>query len=426
MYRLPTSDELRKAGFPYGKTPSENIPCGRESTEWLRTDPDAVVYLPSGTASGGNEMVHVTEVPGRDCLFAVWHQDSVEGARDGRILYSRSRDGQIWEEARMLAGVTPGREETEYMALAPYPIATPSGRIYVFYVQHTEASRRMLVPHIGLQMCRYTDDCGETWSEPVPVPRNVSPWDAPGRGDLKCMLVIQNPIRLADGRYLGAFSEFSDEAVFPYQVLGGNLCSYAVSYFAVFENLAEDPEPEDIRLTWLPDDPGGLHLMPEDPPYSSAQEPYVLQLPNGWLFVTLRNFAGCIRYSVSEDLGHTWRQPKPMRYADGTPFVNPDATPFLCDHGDGTYIQLYYGRAGGYEDMFAFRDRVLRAVGRFAPEEEQPIRFDKKGERYMAIDVAAGPRDNAEINLEASFTRFHGVPMLWYGDRKHYVLGKRL
>lgn len=426
MYKLPTSEELREANFPYGKTSSENIPCGRESTEWLRTDPDAVIYIPSITAAGGNEGVQVVEVPGRDCLFAIWHQDSVEGSRDGRIMYSRSKDGQIWEEACMLAGVNPGMEETEYMALFPYSIATPSGRIYVFYVQHNEESRKLLVPHTGFQMCRYTDDCGITWSEAVHVPRNVTPWDLPERGDLKSMFPAQNPIRLMDGRYLGAFSEFSDSEVFPYQYLGGNLCSYAVSYFAIFENIADDPEPEDIQITWLPDDPGGLHLVPEDPPHSSAQEPYVLQLPNGWLFVTLRNFKGCIQYSVSEDLGHTWREPKPMRFADGELFVNPDATPFICDIGNGEYVQLYYGRAGGYEDMFSFRDRVLRAVGKFAPEDEQPIRFEKKGELYMAIDVAAGPRDNAEINLEASFTCFHGIPMLWYGDRKHYVLGKKL
>ena len=119
MYRLPTSEELRKAGFPYGKTRTESIPHGRESTEWLRTDPDAVIYIPATAAEGGNEMVHVTEVPGKDCLFAVWHQDSIEGARDGRILYSRSRDGQIWEEARFLAGAAPGKEETEHGADKP-------------------------------------------------------------------------------------------------------------------------------------------------------------------------------------------------------------------------------------------------------------------------------------------------------------------
>ena len=198
-------------------------------------------------------------------------------------------------------------------------------------------------------------------------------------------------------------------------------------YFAIFENIAEDPKPEELRVTWLPDDPKGLCLQPEEPPYSAAEEPFVVQLPNGWLFTVLRNFKGFIYYTVSEDMGHTWREPQIMKFANGEPFINPVATPFLCDYGDGQYIQLYYGRAGSYEQMFEFRDQVYRAVGTFAPEEEQPIRFATQGELYMTADVMVGFRANSpEVNLEASFTRFHGVPMLWYGDRKHYVLGKKL
>ena len=78
--------------------------------------------------------------------------------------------------------------------------------------------------------------------------------------------------------------------------------------------------------------------------------------------------------------------------------------------------------------MFLSREKVYREEGVFAPEDEQPIRFEKKGELFMQLDVAAGSRVHIapEINLEASFSNFHGEPMLWYNDRKHYLLGKKL
>ena len=425
MYELSTSRQLIEAGMPYGKNEA-GYPCGREATEWLRTEPDAVVFLPTAAEESGNEHVQVLEVPGKDCLFAVWLQNTREGAPDSRIVYSRSKDGQIWMEPRILAGIDPGEAGEGYMAWIPCSIASPSGRIYVIYTQEVEESR-LLPLYTGLLMCRCSDDCGDTWSGPAVVRRPQNPWDPAGRGQLKCMYPMQNPIRMADGRYCAWFTQAVSPDIIPETELGGMSVPDCRAYFAIFENISDDPDPEELRVTWLPDDAKGLCLQPEEPPYSAVEEPFAVQLPNGWLFTVLRNFKGYIYYTVSEDLGHTWRVPQIMRFANGDPFVNPVATPFLCDCGDGRYIQLYYGHAGGYEHMCDFRDRVYRAVGRYAPEEEQPVRFDDKGELYASVDVMAGLRScSPEVSLEASYTRFHGVSMLWYGDRKHYVLGKRL
>ena len=92
-------------------------------------------------------------------------------------------------------------------------------------------------------------------------------------------------------------------------------------------------------------------------------------------------------------------------------------------------MQLYHGRCGdNYDQMFDFRDKVYRTYGTFAPEDEQPIRFEEKGDLYLSVDVAAGFRKHVtpEVNIQGSYTNFHGVPMFWYGDRKHYILGKRV
>lgn len=431
-FTLPTREELIVLGYPYGKTAS-NDPFGCETTEWLRTAPDSVLYSSSNPWEAGNEALGVVEVPGRDCLFAVWHQDSVEGDVDCRIMYATSKDGKHWSPARQLAGCCPGKKDEDYLASIPYVACADNGRIYVFYIQETAYAQelgisRALARMTGPQMCRVSDDCGETWSEPVHVPRFSCMWDLPEHGDYQSCFPVQMPIRLQDGRHLCAYSYFASNDVCPYQYLGGNLVSQAQVYFAIFENLAQGVDPQDLKITWLPDDPQGLHIDTQPSPLSTVEEPYVVQLPNGWLFVSLRNFMGSIYYSVSKDLGHTWRTPKPLCFTDGTPFANPVVTPFLCDYGDGRYVQLYYGRSGSYAEMFLFRDKVYRAEGIFAPEDEQPIRFEKKGELYMQLDVAAGSRVHIapEINLEASFSRFKGVPMLWYNDRKHYLLGKKL
>jgi len=427
MYKLPTRQELLEAGSPYGQI-YNGTPRGRMDTEWLRTNPDVVVYTSNEPERGGNEIVQVVEVPGRDCLFCVWHQDSIEMSWDHRIMYSRSKDGNIWEEGRMLVGCRPGKIGEDYMAGLPYVIATPSGRIYVFWTQETEESRP-IGRLWGIQRCCYTDDCGDTWSEPVDVPRNIkTPWEPEGRGDVKIMLVVQNAFRLKDGRYMCGFTQWVDPEIFPVPYLGGIGANDVRTYFAIFENIAEDPEPEDIRITWAPDDRNGLCLSPVEPPFSLAEEPFVVQLPNDWLFAVLRTIKGCIYYTVSEDLGHTWRELKPLRFADGELFVHPRFTPFFCEYDDGRYMLLYTGQSGEYKDMYNFRDRILQAFGEFAPEEEQPIRFQEKGTELFYLDVAVGPRmgNVPEINMQASFTRFHGKPMLWYSDRKHYVLGKQV
>lgn len=432
MYKLPTRQELLDAGAPYGIT-KEGSPLGREDTEWLRTEPDVVVYTPDILEEGGNEMVCVEEVPVHNCMFAVWQQNSWEGSSNDRVLYSRSKDGKIWEKAKMLAGVRPGKGDVDCVASCPFMAAAPSGRIYVFYIAHTEPIKE-IIPYdylTGLLLCTYTDNCGETWSEPVKMKRRWTPWDLPGQEEVQCNAAIQSPQHLKDGRLLISYTKFVPTQICPDVFPGGQLVRNMRASFAVIENFADSPKPEDFVMTWLPDDARGLGLGGEEglmDPMERLEEPFTVELPNGWWFTTVRTLKGSIYYTVSEDEGHTWREPKPMHYTDGTMFVNPNATPFICDCGDGKYMQLYYGKCSTYEYMFSFRDKLLQAFGTFAPEDEQPIRFEHKAQLWMQVEAAVGPRMHVtpEINLEGAYTCFRGEPMLWYCDRKHYILGKKV
>lgn len=429
MYKLVTKQELLDASAPYGIT-VEGIPLGREDTEWLRTDPDVVIYTSGGDLGGGNELLSVEVIPVHDCLFAVWQQNTVEGSSDDRVMYSRSKDGRIWEKARMLAGVRPGKSGEDCIASGPFMTAAPSGRIYVFYISHAEPLKEM-VPYgylTGRLMCTYTDDCGDSWSKPYQMPRRQTPWELPGQEEVQCNLVIQSPLHLRNGKCFISYMKLISDKVCPDVFPGNQLVRNMRPYFAVIENFAESPEPKDFQITWLPDQPEGIGIEGNRDPMERLEEPFTVELPNGWLFTSLRTLKGCIYYTVSKDGGHTWQEPKPLRYADGELFVNPNATPFLCQCGDGKYMQMYYGRCGGYELMFSFRDRLLQAFGTFAPEEEQPIRFCQKAKVFAQVDVAIGLRLHVtpEINVEGSYTYFHGEHMLWYSDRKHYILGKKI
>ena len=157
-FTLPTREELLAQNCPYGIT-SDGDPFGCETTEWLRTQPDSVIFSSSNPDEAGNEMVGVVEVPGRDCLFAVWLQNTVEGEIDDRVMYAISRDGKIWTKARRLAGCRPGMSAEDDMASCPYAMCADNGRIYVFYTQETAESRSLAKSRVagrmtGPQMCR--------------------------------------------------------------------------------------------------------------------------------------------------------------------------------------------------------------------------------------------------------------------------------
>jgi len=427
MYKLPTKQQLLDAGAPYGSMPN-GYPKGMEATEWLRTEPDAVIFIPDTgvPADSANEHIHVAEVPGKDCLFAVWQQNTIEGSANTRVVYSRSRDGQIFEPPKMLAGVRPGKEKEDILACHPFMVAAPTGRIYTFYVRHLEPQTVPVYYATGFLACTYSDDCGDTWSEPVNIRYRENCREGLDKEEAQTLVVLQSPVILKDGRCLISYSNLPPKETYPYGYLDGMLVCGNRSFFAIIENFADNPSPEDFQITWLPDDDKGLVIKEQGMYLEYTDDPFVIELPNGWLYVCLRTLLGAIYYSVSKDGGHTWSDPKPQRFANGDVFVHPTATPFLCDCKDGRYMQLYNGRSGGYKEMFSFRDKVYRTFGRFAPEDEQPIRFEDKGELYLSADVAAGLRWEPEVNLEGAFTCFHGEPMFWYGDRKHYVLGKRV
>ena len=167
------------------------------TSDWKRTRPDLVLYLPKEPpyASEASDHVLVEVTPGGD-LLAIWTLATKEGAHDYRVVYARSKDnGVTWTPPQTIAA--PERPGT-YCNFG-WPVVSKSGRIYVFY---------NFAPGIGegfinaLMRCKFSDDDGYTWQDAgidMPYKRNPK-YDHPGPDVLSRCIVWQKPIRDAKDR----------------------------------------------------------------------------------------------------------------------------------------------------------------------------------------------------------------------------------
>lgn len=408
------------------------------TVEIQRTRPDFIVYAPQREATrdrldthdNGNEHFLVFESPGGD-LLALWTQSSYEGAKDHRIVIARSRDGgESWSSPRRIVG--PDRPGAGHMASWGFPIPSATGRLYVFWNQY-HGIDDVIHQFTGTMDCCYSDDDGETWSQPVTVPMPRSVMDHPDRSVPSNWIVWQRPMRDTHGRWMTGFTRWTSRAVAPPPPdpkFWGALDSRCE--FMRFDNIDEGVAPEDLRLTWFHCGTGGIQVpySREFPYVSVAQEPSWVTLPDGRLFTTMRTFAGAIYYSVSEDDGKTWRLAEPLRREDGGEVLKQS----LCccpiyPLSDGRYLLIYHnndGHAHGYgpKDTMHNRRPAYYAVGTWDPHGRQPIRFSDTRFLMDNDGVPLGPLGRLDLAVYTSFTEHAGRRVLWYPDRKFFLLGK--
>lgn len=417
------------ANYPAGQT-RDSVP----GKEWLRTNPDIIVFQPRNQEEGDNEHFLVFEAPRSKELLAIWTQSSVEGFGDNRAVIARSKDGVEWSEPRVIAGKGVGRNEPQ--ASWAFPIVSKKGRIYCFYTKETPKidSKQMT----GVMGCHYSDDNGHTWiaGKDIQVPRTR--FDNPDPEIPPNWIVWQKPIRDGKGRWIAGYTRWSS----PLAVKRPSKYwpdQDSRSAFMRFENIDENPDPEDIRITWLPKDREGLEVPHKTyPEISVSQEPALVLLPDKRLFVIMRTMTGNIWYSVSDDHGETWRNPEVLRYKDGgEPVNNPIAGTPLFRLSDGRYLLFFNnnnGKMGDYDQfkkvwnngnqLNFLRNPAYLAVGEFRPEAYQPIWFSQPKKILDTQGRAYGPKGTAEVAMYVSLTEWKGKRTLWYPDRKHFLLGK--
>ena len=408
----------------------------RLNQERQRTRPDYVVYTPKSldgsTNDTGNEHFLVFDGPDGG-LMAVWTQSHHEGHGDHRIMFARSDDeGRTWTEPTRLAG--PPVKGAGPQASWGFPMVTRSGRIYVLWNQH----RGLVDFHhqmTGSMDGRYSDDAGSTWSEPETVPMPRSRYDHPDPAYQGNWIVWQKPERLSGGRYFVGYTRWVSPKVS--RPLAKNERGQPIRWstdsvieFMRFDNLDDDPAVRDLGITYTAWGDQALRVpFYLDPLNTVAQEPSLVKLPDDRLFCTLRTMTGYIWYTVSDDEGNTWCNPRPLLRRDhGQVIEEPICCCPIYRLHDGRYVLLHHLRRDNlrYEDSSRNRWPAYLAVGEFRQRADQPVWFSESREFMTHDGVGIGPMHRTDLGVYPSVTTRHGNDVLWHPDRKFFLLGKRI
>jgi len=401
--------------------------------EWKRSQPDYLVYHP---APDGNPRWHdddffvlnehfiVVSTSGTN-LLATWTAWG-PGLKFLRVVSAcSSNGGETWTEPHILDGRGPDDELSAKWAV---PIVTTSGRLYCIYNKNTGVIDRNLA-ETGVMRCCYSDDRGKAWSEPATLSFRRSKIDHPDANIPPNWIAWRQPEFDKQGRAMVTFTRWaSPKASVPY------VNQYSQCELMRFENLNDNPEPKEIEITWFPESDAVTVPSEHNSEASFAQEASIIPLPDERLFMAMRTDRGVIWYTVSEDDGKSWRETEPMRYSDDDELVLQPVSPAsIYRMKDRRFLLLYNNNDGyvyGAEKRWDVKNRrpAFLALGEFRPNAHQPIWFS---EPKMFIDNDAVPIDiigNVPRYDAAAYTSFTEVNqrILWYPDRKHFLLGKRI
>lgn len=400
--------------------------------EMRRSRPDFVVYRPKSidgsTFDTGNEHFLVFDGPDGS-LMTVWTQSSFEGAGDHRIMFARSQDeGRTWSEPLRIVG--PKRKDEGLQASWAFPMLSRAGRIYVVYNQY-QGIADYHHQITGTMDCIYSDDLGKTWSKPGTIPMPRSPYDHPDAQKPSNWIVWQMPIRDLQGRWFTGFTRWVSPAVRTKPHVNSWTAAESVIEFMRFENLDAHPEPAEIRVSYSASGPQALRIPHyTHPMLSIAQEPSLVRLPDNRLFCTMRSMTGYVWYSLSPDDGETWTAPRPLlRHDHGLPILQPLSCCPIYAYDRGRYILLHHNNDGRFEgstpeETNRNRRPACIALGEFRPDAEQPIWFSASKVLMDNDGSQIGPLKRIDIGVYTSATRRQGQFVLWYPERKFFLLGK--
>ncbi len=398
------------------------IPVDIIQREITRTNPDCVLYCPRRIEyESDNVHLHVIKHPcGK--LFAVWTQSNYDGCGNNHAVFAiGSPDGKNWTEPKYIVGCTEDHSGDDTQASWAVPVMSKSGKIYVIYLSELDNANHEEGSFCGIFKVISTTDLGQTWSEPAVIEAPVTPRDY-SRSQQN--VIFQIPTRLPDGRFLVGFTKWTSYRLYKpaerWSFRDSRVC------FFHLENVDDDPDAANLRYTFLPESADIVLPSPSDPSIGVVQEPSIVILPDGRLFCALRTVMGYAAYAVSADNGTTWSAPKPIRFTDGSLFEHPLSPAPIYEIGQERYALLYHGHA---EDVCHCRNPLLRAVGHYAPDAEQPIAFEKaESALYMQLpDEATIPsHEKNQLAMYGSVCEVNGRKMLWYPERKFFLLGKYL
>ena len=318
------------------------------------------------------------------------------------------------------------------MASWGFPLVSKSGRIYVTWNQY-QGIDDVIHQHTGTMGCCFSDDLGGTWSAPQTVPMPRSPHDDPDPAVPSNWIVWQHPLRDLRGKWFAGFSRWVSKAVRTPPHTDSWTAWETVVEFMRWENVDDDPEPEDLAITYSASGAEALRVPHySNPLLSIAQEPSLVRLPDQRLFCAMRTMAGCVWYSVSADDGVSWRNPAPLLRKDhGLPILQPLCCCPIYEIATGEYVLLHHnndGRLDGCapEDTHRNRRPAFLARGEFRPDAEQPVWCSESKQLMDNQAQGIGPLTRTDCGVYPSFTRRKGNNVLWHPDRKFFLVGKRI
>jgi len=207
----------------------------------------------------------------------------------------------------------------------------------------------------------------------------------------------------------------------------------SVVEFMRFENIHDDPEPKDIEITYAAWGEDALRVPHyTDPLLNIAQEPSLVRLPDQRLFCTMRTMTGYIWYTVSNDDGRAWANPRPLLRRDhGEPVLEPLCCCPIYQYDEGRYVLLHHNNDGRFEgcapeDTNKNRRPAFIALGEYRPDADQPVWFSESKVLMDNDGSRIGPLKRIDIGVYPSVTKRNGVFVLWHPERKFFLLGKRI
>lgn len=411
--------------------------------EWRRTRPDLAVYLPQ-TLDGNdaaNQHFNVIVTPS-GAFLAFWTMSTFENADDQRVVCSRSTDrGQSWSAPQVIDGPQPGDPSRTGLASWEFPIVAPvlpggKHRVYCFYNKNVGIDDGR-PDTTGVMRCRYSDDDGVTWSaQTYDYPVGPNAISHPDPSVPANWIVYQNVFYMDSGHVLAPFTRWASDTFDPARALNLSLLEHwSEICFLRFENILTEPDPAKLIVTTWPDSPHGLQVeSPYRPGVSVAQEPTVQALSDGRLICVFRTLTGMNYYALSADDGYTWDTPRPLRYEPGgNPILNPISPSPLYRLKDGRYLLLFYNNDGtangGKSPVDAKNNRypVWLTIGREIPDEaDHPLRFGPPKILASSDGVLIPHTGGTQVATYPSFIDDGADRILFYPDRKHWLLGRRL
>ena len=381
----------------------------REAQEINVTSPDYAVFIPpeparrhqrvaAGTHDTYNDHFQVIYDAPRNCHYAFWTQATREPMPDHHTAFRKSVDGgRTWSPLKVLAGsMSTNRADQAKCPSASWqqPMLAKTGRLYVLWSRGGD----------HLMGGRYSDDGGETWSEPDIVdfdprtPREV----AKGAGRASWWCNWQRPLRLGpEGHFLVGSSRGGDGLE-----------------FWEFPNIDENPDIKNVKVLVHNNGDKALKVPPDENGKSICEEASIMKLPDGRLFAVMRATGGAAVWSVSSDQGRNWTQPEQLRTKDGGELIRHSVSPCPCydwkgcEAGSGLYFGLFH------LEVTDHRGPLFLVPGRFNPKAHQPVEFTGRPKLFE-------PRSHWNSFYTSYTTAPDGTGTLWYPDAaKFYLLGR--